>query len=91
MRPFNRLARGWRSVPAAAGLMAALLLLAGLGIIFQSESAYREQKVREARVQAEILAATSALSHGHFQPGLHSMPTTDRQAIARIWLDHFDR
>ena len=42
-------------------------------------------------VQAEILAATSALSHGHFQPGLHSMPTTDRQAIARIWLDHFDR
>ena len=58
MRPFNRLARGWRSVPAAAGLMAALLLLAGLGIIFQSESAYREQKVREARVQAEILAAS---------------------------------
>ena len=58
MRPFNRLARGWRSVPAAAGLMAALLLLAGLGIIFQSESAYREQKVREARDQAEILAAS---------------------------------
>ncbi|WP_405394910.1 adenosylhomocysteinase [Microbispora hainanensis] len=42
-------------------------------------------------VQAEILAATAALSHGRFQPGLHSMPMTDRQAIARIWLDHFDR
>ncbi|MFE9880190.1 adenosylhomocysteinase [Streptomyces sp. NPDC005784] len=42
-------------------------------------------------VQAEILAATAALSHGHFQPGLHTMPTTDRQTIARIWLDHFDR
>ncbi|NEB01869.1 adenosylhomocysteinase [Streptomyces sp. SID13726] len=42
-------------------------------------------------VQAEILAATAALSHGHFQPGLHTMPTTDRQAIAGIWLDHFDR
>ncbi|MFI0743285.1 adenosylhomocysteinase [Streptomyces sp. NPDC021100] len=42
-------------------------------------------------VQAEILAATSALSQGRLQPGLHDMPTTDRQAIARIWLDHFDR
>ncbi|GAA3368456.1 adenosylhomocysteinase [Streptomyces sannanensis] len=42
-------------------------------------------------VQAEILAATAALSHSRFQPGLHDMPPPDRQTIARIWLDHFDR
>jgi adenosylhomocysteinase len=42
-------------------------------------------------VQAEILAATAALSHGRFQSGLHEMPAPDRQAIAKIWFDHFDR
>ncbi|MFF4835168.1 adenosylhomocysteinase [Streptomyces sp. NPDC001315] len=42
-------------------------------------------------VQAEIVAATAALSNGQFQPGLHATPASDRQTIARIWLDHFDR
>ncbi|MGQ4420900.1 adenosylhomocysteinase [Streptomyces sp. SAS_269] len=42
-------------------------------------------------VQAEILAATAALSHTHFQPGLHEMPAADRDAIARTWLHHFER
>ncbi|GGY07313.1 hypothetical protein GCM10010358_70560 [Streptomyces minutiscleroticus] len=42
-------------------------------------------------VQAEILAATAALSQGRFRPGLHDMPAPDRQAIARIWFDYFDR
>lgn len=42
-------------------------------------------------VQAEILAATAALSHGRFQSGLHEMAAPDRQAIARIWFDYFDR
>ncbi len=42
-------------------------------------------------VQAEILAATAALSHGRFQPGLHDMPAPDRQSIARTWLDSFNR
>ncbi|GAA2651458.1 adenosylhomocysteinase [Streptomyces aculeolatus] len=42
-------------------------------------------------VQAEILAATAALSHTRFQPGLHEMPAADRDAIARTWLHHFER
>ncbi|MGW1068132.1 adenosylhomocysteinase [Streptomyces aureus] len=42
-------------------------------------------------VQAEILAATAALSHARFQPGLHEMPTADRDTIARTWLRHFER
>ncbi|GAA2342146.1 NAD(P)-dependent oxidoreductase [Dactylosporangium salmoneum] len=41
-------------------------------------------------VQAEILAATVALSHGRFQPGLHEIPAADRDAIARTWLHHFE-
>ncbi|MEU8495285.1 adenosylhomocysteinase [Streptomyces sp. NPDC006656] len=42
-------------------------------------------------VQAEILAATAALSQDRFQDGIHEMPAPDRQAIARVWFDHFDR
>ena len=66
MRPLTRLAERWPTVPAAAGVMALLLLLAGLGVIFQNESLYREQKLSEARVQAEILAAsvTAAIDFG---------------------------
>ncbi len=66
MKPFARLADRWPSVPAAAGVMAMALLLAGLLVIFQNDAAYREQKQNEARVQAEILAAsvTAALDFG---------------------------
>ncbi|GHG01652.1 adenosylhomocysteinase [Streptomyces albogriseolus] len=42
-------------------------------------------------VQAEILAATAALSHARFQPGLHEMPAADRGSIATTWLHHFER
>lgn len=42
-------------------------------------------------VQAEILAGIAALSHARFQPGLHEMPASDRNAIARTWLQHFER
>ncbi|MFF1676140.1 NAD(P)-dependent oxidoreductase [Streptomyces sp. NPDC058256] len=42
-------------------------------------------------VQAEIIAATAALSHGVYEPGLHELPSSDLQAIATIWLDHFAR
>ena len=38
--------------------MVALLLLAGIGIILQSEAAYRDLQEQETRVQAEILAAS---------------------------------
>ena len=46
--------------------MALLLLVAGIGVIFQNEATYRELKVGETRVQAEILAAsvTAALDFG---------------------------
>ena len=66
MRPAARLADRWPNVPIAAGVMALLLLVIGLAVIFQNEGAYREQKLREAKVQAEILAAsaTAALDFG---------------------------
>ncbi|HYG48953.1 MAG TPA: ATP-binding protein [Allosphingosinicella sp.] len=66
MRPITRLADRWPNVPTAAGLMALLLLAIGLAVIFQNEGAYREQKLREASVQADILAAsvTAALDFG---------------------------
>ncbi|MFG2651244.1 adenosylhomocysteinase [Streptomyces sp. NPDC048436] len=41
-------------------------------------------------VQGEILAATAALSHGRFEPGMHEMAASDRHTIARTWLDHFE-
>jgi signal transduction histidine kinase/CheY-like chemotaxis protein len=66
MRPVTRLADRWPNVPIAAGVMALLLLAIGLGVIFQNESAYREQKLRETTIQADILAAsvTAALDFG---------------------------
>jgi signal transduction histidine kinase len=66
MRPIARFADRWPNVPIAAGVMALLLLAIGLGVIFQNESAYREQKLRETRIQADILAAsvTAALDFG---------------------------
>src|SRR3546814_12933626 len=45
--PFNRLVARWRSVPATAAFLAAVLLLAGLGILLQRERAYAHPKARE--------------------------------------------
>jgi signal transduction histidine kinase len=66
MRPVARFADRWPNVPIAAGAMALLLLAIGLAVIFQNESAYREQKHRETTIQADILAAsvTAALDFG---------------------------
>lgn len=66
MRPVARLADRWPNVPIAAGIMALLLLAIGLAVIFQNEAGYREQKQRETKVQADILAAsvTAALDFG---------------------------
>ena len=66
MKPLTRLADRWPNAPAAAGVMALLLLIAGLGVIFQNESIHRAQKLNETRVQADILAAsvTAALDFG---------------------------
>jgi signal transduction histidine kinase/CheY-like chemotaxis protein len=58
MRPLTRLADRWPNVPFTAGILALLLLLAGLAIIFDNEGAHRQQKLNETRVQAEILAAS---------------------------------
>ena len=44
--------------PAAIVAVVVLLLLAGIGVILQSEAAYRDLQEQETRVQAEILAAS---------------------------------
>ena len=46
--------------PAAIVAVVVLLLLAGIGVILQSEAAYRDLQQQETRVQAEILAASVA-------------------------------
>ena len=66
MRLGARLSRRWSSAPAAIVAMVVLLLLAGIGVIMQSEAAYRDLQQQETRVQADILAAsvTAALDFG---------------------------
>jgi signal transduction histidine kinase len=54
------LPRRWRNAPAAIAFTVGLLLLAGIGIILQSEAAYRDLQTQEAQVQADILAASVA-------------------------------
>jgi signal transduction histidine kinase len=53
-----RLSRTWIDAPAAIVAVVALLLLVGIGVIIQSEAAYRDLQEQETRVQAEILAAS---------------------------------
>jgi signal transduction histidine kinase/CheY-like chemotaxis protein len=60
MRRIPRLPLRWARAPAAIVLLVALLLLAGIGIILQSEAAYREVKAQETHGQAEVLAASVA-------------------------------
>jgi signal transduction histidine kinase len=48
------------NAPAMIILVVSLLLLAGLGVIVQNEAAYRDLQRQETRVQAEILAASTA-------------------------------
>ncbi len=75
MSVVTRAARGWHSVPAAASLLAVLLLVMGLGIIFQNERNYQGQQLAETQVQAEILAAsvTAPLDFGDPQAAQESV------------------
>jgi signal transduction histidine kinase len=66
MRPLHRFAARWPNVPLAGGVLALLLLLAGLGVIYMSATDYTSQRQQETEVQAQILAAsvTAALDFG---------------------------
>ncbi|HEY0412151.1 MAG TPA: ATP-binding protein [Allosphingosinicella sp.] len=66
MRPLTRLADRWPNVPLAGGLLALMLLVAGVLVIFQSAGNYVVLKRQETQVQARILAAsvTAALDFG---------------------------
>jgi len=58
MRRIAHLPVRWSNAPLAIVAMVALLLLAGIGIILQSEAAYRDLQAQETRVQGDILAAS---------------------------------
>jgi signal transduction histidine kinase len=75
MRPLTRLAERWPNVPIAGGLLALLLLLAGLGVIYKSASTNSAQKQQETEVQAQILAAsvTAALDFGDVRTARESV------------------
>jgi signal transduction histidine kinase len=66
MRLPSPFARKWSAAPAAIVAVVVLLLLAGIGVIVQSEAAYRDLQQQETRVQADILAASvsAALDFG---------------------------
>lgn len=65
----RRFVQSGKGMPLAGPLAAALLLLAGLTIISQSERSYRADQAREAHVQGDILAASvvAALDFGDRQ------------------------
>ena len=58
MAKLPRPSRTWIDAPAVIVAVVVLLLLAGIGVIMQSEAAYRDLQEQETRVQAEILAAS---------------------------------
>jgi signal transduction histidine kinase len=75
MRPLTRLADRWPNVPLAGGVLALLMLLAGLGVIFMTAGNYTVQKQQETEVQAQILAAsvTAALDFGDVRTAQESV------------------
>ena len=83
MRLLTRLPERWSNAPSAIVAAVVLLLLAGIGVIFQNETAYREIEAQEARVEAEILAAsvTAALDFGDRQAAQEAIEAirVDRQ------------
>lgn len=52
--------RSWRSTPLAIFGVAILILLAGIGVVLQSESMTRNSREQFALVQAQVLAASAA-------------------------------
>jgi signal transduction histidine kinase/CheY-like chemotaxis protein len=58
--PATQSSRVWRFTPALARATAILVVCAGALLLLVSERAYREQKINEALVQAQILASTVA-------------------------------
>ena len=60
MNLLARLPARWSNAPVVIVAIVALLLLIGVGVIYQNEAAYRDLQAQEARVQAEILAASVA-------------------------------
>jgi signal transduction histidine kinase/ActR/RegA family two-component response regulator len=59
-RRFARFSRRWSNAPFAIVATVALLLLAGIGIILQSEAAYRDVQAQDVQVQADVLAVSVA-------------------------------
>jgi signal transduction histidine kinase len=74
-RPLTRLADRWPNVPLAGGVLALLLLLAGLGVIFLSARNIAVQKQQETSIEAQILAAsvTAALDFGDVRTAQESV------------------
>jgi PAS domain S-box-containing protein len=72
----------WRAAPWFIYAISALILIAGAGIIFQNEAAYRAQNEQEAQAQAEILAAavTAALD---FRDAAVAQETIDAFGVNR--------
>jgi len=59
MKAMSFFTRWDSNAPVIVGLIVLLLLLAGIGVIVQSEAAYRALQRQETEVQAQILAASS--------------------------------
>jgi signal transduction histidine kinase len=79
----TRITAQLRSFPVAiTGTLVAVLLLAGLIVIVESEAAYHGQEVQETRVQAEILAA-SAVAALDFGDPAAARESVDAQRVNR--------
>ena len=60
MTAVERVSSGWRSAPLAIFGLALLILLAGVGVIFQNEWTYDRARIEQSQGLSDILAASSA-------------------------------
>ena len=60
MKVLAKRAAAWRSAPVAIFTVAILIVIAGIAIVLQNESNFRQNRINQTLVQAEILASSVA-------------------------------
>jgi signal transduction histidine kinase/CheY-like chemotaxis protein len=82
----------WRTTPLAIFGVAVLILLAGIGIIFQSESAYQDNREQAVLAQARVLAESTAAALD-FQDPVAAQQSVNyyRQLNLVRWIGVYDR
>ena len=85
-------AGNWRTTPLAIFGIAVLILLAGIGIIFQSEAAYQSNREQAVLAQAKILSESTAAALDFHDPVAAQQSVNYYRTLGLVrWIGVYDR